>query len=253
MDILQTHIGHITRYDSVKHYGFIETAEKENYFFFNDKTEILRQKKAGNIKTVHKYCSGDEVEFKIKNSLGDKEKVEAYDIVFIRNKRREDLINEALNNSKLFGYLKLIENEKLFVKHINTYVFIPIEISDWESDLQNVYYDRIDKLVEFNLIQTNKIDKLLAVLTDRKFLSEYKTIIEYYTKGSIIKALITGKNQVGYFAKLYLNNIDAFIQIPKGLTKEDTEYFYRFKKGDMVDAKLKYINTSKKVLLELVD
>jgi len=253
MDTLQTHKGHITRYDNERHFGFIETAENEIYFFFHDKAEVIKQKKEGKIKTVHKHCSGDEVEFKLKRSLKDNEKFEAYDIVFIRNERRDNLIKEALINPKLLGYLKLIDNEKLFVKHINTYVFIPVQISEWESDLQTFYFDRIDKLVEFNLTQTEKVDKLAAVLTNRKFVPEYKTIIDLYTKGQSTTAIITGKNQSGYFAVLSINQVDAFIPISKGLNKTETDHFYRFKKGDTVNVKLKFVNTNKKVSLELIE
>ena len=256
MDTLQTHKGHITRYETKRHFGFIETAENESYFFLHDKAEVIKQKKEGKIKTVHKHCSGDEVEFKLKRSLKDNEKFEAYDIIFIRNERRDNLIKEALINPKLLGYLKLIDNEKLFVKHINTYVFIPVQMSDWESDLQTFYFDRIDKLVEFNLTQTEKVDKLAAILTGRKFVAEYKTIIDLFTKGNSTTALIIGKNHSGYFAVLSINNIYAFIPISKGskgLTKAETDYFFKYKKGDTVNVKLKYVNTNRQVILEFAD
>jgi hypothetical protein len=50
---------------------------------------VRRRKKEGLIKKVHKFCSGDEVEFKLKPSFKDSSKFEAYDIKFIRNERRE--------------------------------------------------------------------------------------------------------------------------------------------------------------------
>jgi cold shock CspA family protein len=234
MDTLQTFIGHITRFDNQRNFGFIETENNEQYFFFFDKAAIIAQKRAGLIEKVHKYCSGDEVEFKLQPSLKDSTKLQAYDLKFLRNQRRELLIEEAKTNDILLGYLKLIDNEKFFVKHISTYIFIELKISNWETNLQANYYERIDTLVEFKLSQLEKIDRLSATLVDRNFKDEFENISNLRTSQEIIAATVTGQNKSGFFVTILDNTTNAFISC-----NEEKLSFYNFKKGDKVNVIVK--------------
>lgn len=234
MDTLQTFTGHITRFDNQRNFGFIETENNEQYFFFFDKAEVIAQKRAGIIEKVHKYCSGDEVQFKLQPCAKDKTKLQAYDLKFIRNQRRELLIEEAKTNDILLGYLKLIDNEKFFVKHISTYVFIELKISNWETNLQANYYNRIDTLVEFQLTQLEKIDRLSATLVQRDFKKQFNQISNLRTSQELTPALVTGRNKNGFFVTILNNTTNAFITCD-----EEKLNFYNFQKGDTVNVIVK--------------
>jgi cold shock CspA family protein len=247
------YIGHITRFDSERHFGFVETENENSYFFFFEKTEQIQLKRQGLINKIHKFCSGDEVEFKLRPSQKDTNKTEAFDLRFIKNERREKLIEEANQSDNLLGYLKLIDNDKFFVKHISTYVFIPIDISDWETDLHETYTNRLDKLVNFKLTQTQKIDKLKAILTDMKFIDEYYELKSAIDNATILTATITGKNSQGLFATILNGHIDGFIPVSTNPDNFELLKFEKLRKGNNTNVKIKHIFNNKKVSLTLTE
>lgn len=252
-DNSNTYIGHVTRFDNERHFGFIETENEKSYFFFFDKTEQIQLKKQGLVNKIHKFHSGDEVEFKIRPSQKDAIKFEAFDLKFIKNERRENLVTEAIQTDTLLGYLKLIDNEKFFVKHKSTYVFIPLDISEWETDLDEIYYNRIDKLVNFRLTQTQKLDKLKAVLTDAKFSKEFYEIKSSIDNETTIQATITGKNSQGLFATIFDGLIEGFIPISKNPDNIELLRFEKIKKGSIREVKVKYLFNNKRVSLVLTE
>lgn len=247
------YIGHVTRFDNERHFGFVETEEEQTYFFFFDKKEQIKLKKQGLIDKIHKFHSGDEVEFKIRPSQKDNNKFEAFDLKFIKNERRENLVAEANQSETLLGYLKLIDNEKLFVKHKSTYVFIPLDISEWETDLEEVYYNRIDKLVSFKLTQTQKTDKLKAVLTDVKFDQNYYEIKSAVDNEKTLQATITGKNSQGLFATIFNGQIEGFIPISKNPDSNELLKFEQVRIGTIENVKVKHIFNNKRVSLVFAD
>lgn len=248
-----TYIGHVSRFDNERHFGFVETENEKSYFFFFDKTEQIQLKRQGLIDKIHKFHSGDEVEFKIRPSQKDERKFEAYDLKFIKNERRENLVTEANQSDTLLGYLKLIDNDRFYVKHKSTYVFIPLDISEWETDLDEIYYNRIDKLVNFKLTQTQKIDKLKAVLTDVMFSKEYYEIKSAFDNETTIQATITGKNSQGLFATILNGRIEGFIPISKSPDSTELLRFEQIRKGSVKDVRVKYMFNNKKVSLALTD
>lgn len=252
-EISKIYNGHITRYDSERHFGFVETENENSYFFFYEKTEQIQLKKQGLINKIHKFCSGDEVEFKIRPSKKETNKIEAFDLRFIKNKRREKLIEEANQSDYLLGYIKLIDNDKLFIKHISTYVFIPLDISDWETDLDEIYTNRVDKLVNFKLTQIQKTDKLKAVLTDVKFSNDYYELKSAIDKETILSATITGKNSQGLFATIQNGQIEGFIPISKSPENIELLKFEKIKKGSNTNVRVKHIFNNKRVSLALAD
>jgi cold shock CspA family protein len=82
--------GYISRFDIQRQFGFIETENENSYFFFFDKTELIQLKRKGLIDKIHKFCSGDEVEFELGPSKKDANKIEAYNLKFIKNERRQN-------------------------------------------------------------------------------------------------------------------------------------------------------------------
>lgn len=253
----KTYIGHITLYDNERNFGFVESEDEQSYFFFIDKKEQLREqiklRKQGQRSKTHQFCSGDEVEFKLKPSQKATEKTEAYDLKFIKNERREQLINEANQSDNLLGYIKLIDNDKLFVKHISTYIFIPLVISNWETNIDEVYYNRAEQLVTFRLTQTQKIDKLKAVLTDTKFIDEYYELLSAKENETVLTAKITGRNSEGLFATLFNGQVNGFVPISKNPDSLELLKFEKLRKGNSTDVKVKHIFNDKRVSLTFAD
>ncbi|MDR1897340.1 MAG: hypothetical protein LBR10_11180 [Prevotellaceae bacterium] len=237
----QIYNGIISYYNEIKHYGFIESEDGNSYYFFVDirqlKQKIIELRRQNSNEIIkYKFCSGDEVQFKIKKS---NDKIEVYAVEYIRNVRKQLLINEADKNQILFGYLKQINDDKFFVKHISTYVFVPIKISNYEIDIDEVYTQRLNKLVQFKLTQTKKIEKLSAILVDRKFSDEYKILKKHYQSGIPLLAKITGRNTKGLFATV-MDKYKGFITLPKESTIEDNERFQAIKRWSEVLVILKY-------------
>jgi hypothetical protein len=249
----QVYSGIISYYNEIKHFGFIESEDGNSYYFFVDVKKLkqkiieLRRQNKSNERIKYKFCSGDEVQFKIKKS---KDEIEADSVEYIRNVRRQLLINEADRQQILFGYLKQINNDKFFVKHISTYVFVPIEISNHEIDIDEVYTQRLNQLVQFQLTQTKKIEKLSAILVDRKFSEEYEILKKHYQSGIPLLAKITGRNTRGLFATV-MDKYEGFIALPKASTIEDNERFQAIKRWSEVLVMLKYSPSDHSAYLQL--
>jgi hypothetical protein len=243
MEIDQIYSGHIVRLNHEKLFGFIE-AENGELYFFHSATEQNQQKKLkqeGLLPSVHTYKSGDYVSFKLRSIQKEDFKYEAYDVKFLANERRNLLINEYHKNGILQGYIKIFDSGKLFIKDINTYVYLPIFISDWEFNKDEVYIKRENKLVSFRLNQTVKIDKLHAVLQDAKFIDEYYELMSHFDNQTTLQAIITGKNKHGYFALLCNGKIEGFIAMKNifngAIIKEDN--FSKLRKGDTANVRIK--------------
>lgn len=244
-DLEKTYIGHIVRLKKQQNFGFIESENFEEFFFYIDKKEYNVNKNNGGIKNTKKFCLGDEVKFKLRKSLIYEFELEAYDIIFVKNRRIELLIEEAKQNKILNGFLKLIDDDNFYVKHIPTYIFIKLKISKSETDIQDNYYNKINSLVEFELTHIEKIDKLSAVLTNRKFKDVDKTILNIIESKEVITATITGRNLKGYYVTFLDNTTKSFIYL-----KKDTMDLTNFKKGEKINVIIKETTNSYK--LEMV-
>ena len=242
--------GHISRYDKDKGFGFIESKDQESFFFTFDYAAQIKRKRNVEIPRIHKFSSGDEVEFKLKASLKDGKEFIAYDVKFIKNIRRQKLVDESTSRGILYGYLKKID-QKYFVKHDNTYVLVKVYISDWEIDLEKVYSERIDKLVNFRMLHSHRLDKLSAILTDRKYCKQYTELLDLITLDNTTFAFITGKNTFGLFATLFNGSLQAFIPLSKQMPLEEIEKIQQIGIGDYVDVKIKFLNTNKTVTLSI--
>ena len=244
--------GHISRYDNTRNFGFIEDEDDKSYFFFFDRSEQKRLKKEGLIKNIQKFSLGDEVEFKLNFSENDKNRIHAWDVKFIRNLQKQRIVDEAISKGILHGYLKQFDNNKFFVKHQNTYVFIPVQISEWETDFNLVYQDRINKLVEFRLSKMQYIDRLEAVLTGRKFCAEHQEILELITLDHSTEACITGKSLNSFFATIFDGRVRALITTREWTDNQKEKYSY-LKEGVKLNVKINDLFATKKVSLKLID
>jgi cold shock CspA family protein len=231
---MQVYEGHITLFDFERNAGFIETDNKQSYYFFLNKSAIKRQSRAGLIKHAHQFCTGDEVSFMLQQSNRNPSKKEAYDISFIKNDRRPILMQEAANSNALQGYLRQTDNKKYFVQHLSTLIYIELEISKWEANLDATYQDRLDTIIEFKMLQPKKNDQLFAVLTDRVFKKEYQELAQLLDAQTSIPATVTDSNSHGYFVTILNNNTTGFIDCNK-----EKLTLYNFEKGTIVNVVVK--------------
>jgi cold shock CspA family protein len=243
--------GYISRFDIERQFGFIESENENSYFFFLDKTELIQLKRKGLIDKIHKFCTGDEVEFELGPSKKDANKIVAYNLKFIKNEKRQKLIDEAIQFDMLSGFLKLIDEDKFFVKHLTTYIFVPLVISAWETDLDEIYNNRTNSLVNFKLTQSQKNNKLKAVLTDVKFCDEYYELLAAIDNETEFPALLTGKNTQGLFATIFNGRIEGFIPISKYPDNLELLKFEKLKKGNITNVRVKQILNNKRVSLTL--
>jgi len=238
-DLKKTYIGHIIRLSPQQNFGFIESEKFEEFFFYIDNKENKTKDLEGLKKTKHKFCLGDEVQFRLrKSSLKDQSDFEAYDLIFIKNRRIELLLEEANNNKILKGYLKLIGDDNFYVKHIPTYIFIKLKISKSETCLQENYFQKINSLVEFELTQSENTDKLLAVFKDRKFREVDEKILNIIESGEIIVATIIGRNLKGYFVTILDDTIKSFVYL-----KKDMMVLTNFNNGEKINVIIKKTTT----------
>jgi ribosomal protein S1 len=203
------HIGVVTYYNNRKHFGFIEDEDNNSRYFFIDivqskaKNKELKQLKQTKIKT--KFHEGDEVNYKLR-LVNDKEEV--YDIEYIRNTKRQSILNEAIEKQILLGYLKQID-DKFFVKHIPTYIFIPLKILPVEIDIEEIYSQRINQIIQFKLERTEEIDRLSAYLVDRKFDYRYDELKRAYYNDEPVTGQIVRKVKGGMIVEIY--GIETFL------------------------------------------
>lgn len=240
--------GQVSRYDKERHFGFIETPDKQSYFFYRDKAEVIRLKRIGDDSTHHNFTTGDEVEFKVRPSNKENGRMEAYELRFIRNEQRDKLMDQAEQGLALEGYLKSIK-EKLFVKHTGTYLLIPVDVSAWETNLEEVYNNRLDSVVTFHLTKTGKSGRLSAIVEGRKFSAVYDALTSLQASGESIPAIITGKNEDGYFVTV-LEGVQGFIRLPKDMTDEARTAFFTYNQGEQVMVNVRAIHKNKKLSLE---
>ncbi len=229
--------GQVSSYNKKGHFGFIETEDKSSYFFFFDEAEQLQLKKMRILKEVHSFFSGDEVEFELRPSTRHVDKMEAFNITFIRNVRIQNIIDEAVAKGKLLGYLKQVKDE-FFVKHVGTYMIIPVQTSSWETNFHSVYSNNLNKVVEFKLLQTAQTDKLVAVLIERRFSEEYNKLIELFESRKPTEARITGRNSHGFFATILNDRLNAFIHSKKGSAESQLS---QIRKGDLIEVTIRRI------------
>jgi ribosomal protein S1 len=240
MDTNQVHIGHVVRFIKERNFGFIEDEQGEIYFFFFDKGRLKQLKKAGEISYVHHFISGDRVSFQLRLVQQEEGKIEAYNVTFIANERKQNLIDNFSERGVLDGYLKIFDSETIFVKDRSTYVYTPIQISAWEENLDDVYFNRENQLVRYKLNQTVRTDKLTARLNDAKYIDEYYQLLAHFDNQTSIPALITGRYKLGLLVTIFDGTLKVFIKV-KDI---DQQYNSRFKKGDIVDtyvSKISYV------------
>jgi len=228
--------GFISRFYVELNYGFIEADDGNCYFFFHDKKQYKTSEEA---KAAHKFRAGDRVAFQAE--YDEKGRTKACNVKFIQNEKRDKLIKEAEESNTLKGYLKKIDDD-YFVKHINTYIFIPVKISEWETNLESIYQDRIDDLVLFELRNIKKPHSLYATLTDRLLKKEYALLEEQKFLKEPVYVRINGGNVGGYFCEFLDSQIKCYC---KFIDEQDKAKNGNFPKGEIIAVFVKHISAER--------
>jgi cold shock CspA family protein len=230
--------GQVVRYLADKNYGFIESEKGGAFFFKNDRKRQKELKREGKIDKVHNFSSGDEVTFIPAKSPDPALGAFASEVRFVGNTGRIALADESDQKGILQGTLKKMEDERWFVTHTSTKVFVPLSISNWEIDLDKTYESRVDQLVGFKLTQTHSLDKLSAILSDRKFSPNFQLLRDHYDDQTTLKVTITGKNKHGYFAELSFGDFVGFIKLDKSASRIQADEYNQLQKDQEVWVKL---------------
>lgn len=230
--------GQVVRYLEDRNYGFIEGESGNTYFFKNDRKKQKELKREGKIDRVHKYSSGDEVTFVPAKSPDPALGAFASEVTFVKNTRRSALANESDVKGVLQGVLKKLEGDNWYVVHTPTNVYVPLAVSKWEIELEKTYEARVDQVVGFKLTQTHALDKLTAILSDRKFSPNFQMLRDHYDNQTTLKVIVTGKNKHGYFAKLLFGDFEGFIKLDKHASKEQADQYNQIQKDQEVWVKL---------------
>jgi len=187
--------GHISYFNGIKHFGFIDSIDTEYDHLFFHKSHCNKS-----YKNIH---DGDKVSFElIENGPNG---LEIADIRFIGNCSLDGLRSDYVKQTTLKGYLKKI-NEHYYVKDKETYIFIRLFISDNEINLKENYEDKLNHLVEYRILSITSKNKIRAINANRAFLPECYLMQE---KKPIIGE-VTSKEKGGYKIKVF-NTIIGFI------------------------------------------
>lgn len=230
--------GQVVRYLTDKNYGFIESEKGTIFFFKNDRKRQKELKREGKIDKVHNFSSGDEVTFIPAKSPDPALGALASQVLFVGNKGRTQLAEESDEKGVLQGTLKKFEDDNWFVVHTHTNVYVPLSISSWEIDKDKTYESRVDQLVGFKLTQTHSLDKLTAILSDRKFSPNFQMLRDHYDNQTTLKVTITGKNKHGYFAKLGFGDFVGFIKLDQKASRIQAAEYNQIQKDQEVWVKL---------------
>ncbi|MDR1543286.1 MAG: S1 RNA-binding domain-containing protein [Prevotellaceae bacterium] len=134
------------------------------------------------------------------------------------------MVDKFAQERVLKGYLKQI-GDMFYVKDIDTYILIPIEIKEIETDIDSVYTDRINQIVEFELHETDNLDKLTATLCDRKIDSICNKIKQCFETQEIIKGVVKQKRKCGLSIAMSKNsNFSAFLPSSQIDIKKNVNY-----------------------------
>jgi len=230
--------GEIIKIKNNSRFALVKTALDEVFLVQNIKSQ---EAKGLSSEIGRNFCMGDEIEFELGN-----DPPKAICIRILGNSSGESLLNYHIENPKQIGFLKLDSEGNYQIKDKKTGYRIPLKSSFWETDLEDVYTKNINKPVEYRLNQTSRLDRLNAILLNRKFSSNYSKIVEYFTSGSVLSAEVTSKGKHGFFVKIFDGECEGIILLPKFRLEH-----LSLEKGTTVSVKVKHLLNYNLVPLEL--
>ncbi|MEO7523210.1 MAG: hypothetical protein ABIT58_03910 [Ferruginibacter sp.] len=197
------------------------------------------------IKKTHRFLIGDNVKFLIKKTGGNGRILYADNILYQYNTLLEILINKAAIENKFLGYIKITDHE-YFIKEIDTYLFFPLKISEYEIPPTE---KEIEKPVTFKLEDISKPDKVSASLYNHHYIPEFLTAVQHFKKQEPIEATVSNITKFAIHLDLVSNKIKARLNLDEEMQKEIEKHSIKI--GSTMTVKIKHISTSK-IAVEVV-
>lgn len=188
-------IGYISYINNAGHYGFIDSPDLNNDHIFFHTSNCIKSYK-------HIY-KGDKVSFEF-NHVDDHESG-AKEISFLKNASLDGLKSDFENGNSLKGFLKKID-DKYYVKDRDTYIFIRLIVASYEINLNEVYEDNLNKLIDYKIFSFTSKNKIRAININRQYLPDCKLLVE----GNKTEGQVVSNVKGGYQIRIY-DNILGFL------------------------------------------
>jgi len=243
----KTVMGKITFINHDKNYATIEyehNGKKKTISGNISEKEQEKLKKEKIIKKVHQFHVGDEVSFIVALS-GRGDKMVADCLQFHYNNALDNLINKSYEENRFVGYLKKVE-EDYFVKETGSYIFFPLILSPWEKKPK---IDNLNEPIFFKLENTDKPDKVTAVLFRSEYIPEYMYALQCVKKKTVLEAKVYKVTAHGIFVDVVDKKIQAKITVDKKVGAEKS--LPLVEAGDVLKVVITYLGTSK-IIVALV-
>ena len=238
--------GQIAFINHEKKYAIVEYEQngKKKTVTANIDMKIQKQQKEQNlIKKTHHYLQGDVVEFRPKISdRGDR--MVAANMQFLYNNALDVLVNKSKNNNRFLGYLKKAD-DKYFVKEIDSYLFFPVPFSPWQIEPTET---ELNEQVTFSLENTDKKEKIFAVLSDNNYIPEFHEALKLFRAKTPIEAEIYNITAHGIYMNVLGEKIQAKFPIE---TEEHRSLADSLKPGDKLKVIISYLSKSR-IAVDLV-
>ena len=244
---VKTVMGKITFINHDKNYATIEyehNGKKKTISGNISEKEQEKLKREKIIKKVHQFHVGDEVSFIVALS-GRGDKMVADCLQFHYNNALDNLINKSYEENRFVGYLKKVE-EDYFVKETGSYIFFPLILSPWEKKPK---IDNLNEPIFFKLENTDKPDKVTAVIFRSEYIPEYMYALQCVKKKTVLDAKVYKVTAHGIFVDVIDKKIQAKITADKKAGAEKALPLVEV--GDVLKVVITYLGTSK-IIVALV-
>ncbi len=161
-------------------------------------------------KKQHAFSAGDVVKFTTEH-LHEKNRMVANDIVFLYNHAFEALLQKSKVQNEFAGYIKKID-EELFVKEIDSYQFIKLDVSPWQ--ILPPEQDWV-KAVKFKLEQLLKGAGAKAVLLQQQLIPEYYHALKHVKSKQPTQAKVVRVSPYAVYLSLFGGALQAKVLLEK--------------------------------------
>ncbi len=242
IEILQ---GKVSFVNHEKKYVMIEYDVKGKKKTINGATDDKTQQQLiekGVIKKKHLFHIGDTINFTaVLSGRGDK--MVATNLQYLYNTALDVLLNKAKTENRFLGYLKMVD-DKYFVKEIDSYLFFPVSISQWQfvPDEANV-----NEALAFMLENMEKKEKTTAKLLNNKYIPEFSAALKLHKSKTPVDAVAYKVSPHG----VYVNVVSDKIRAKIALTENSPAALKNVKPGGIIKVLISYLSPAK-IIVDMV-
>lgn len=222
-----TSINHEKNYVSI---AYVHNDRKKTITCRIDEKDENGNEKRGSGK--HTYRVGDEVSFQVKGANRGA-KLIAYNLKFLYNNELQKLLDKAITNNRLVGFLKKVDDE-FYIKERDSYIFFPLELSQWEAAPSESSFN---EPIEFRLNHMDKPGRISAELFTHDYIPEFRKAVQLHKHQTPTEATVV---RVSPYA-VYINFLGDALQSKLPLN----EYTQQLKIDDKVQVKITHISNNR--------